>query len=70
MVDAVKGTVTNVIDFAPDTATGKMPVVEQLRVLIKPTALSPTRVGLRFLCAKARLRKLFGIPLPGGRRWR
>ena len=56
MIDARRGRITNVIDFAND---GRAPIVQQLRTVIGARALSPKRVGLQFRYAKARL---LGIP--------
>mmetsp|Transcript_65286 Transcript_65286/g.76696 ORF Transcript_65286/g.76696 Transcript_65286/m.76696 type:complete len:317 (+) Transcript_65286:57-1007(+) len=64
VVDAVKGKITNVIDFATRD-DGTEPVLKQLNVVIKATANSPTRVALNFLYAKAVLTKFFFFPLFG-----
>mgnify|MGYP004298134233 CR=1 FL=1 len=42
-------------------------VLEQLRVKIVATAASPTKVRLRFKSVRARVTKLFGLPLFGKR---
>jgi hypothetical protein len=59
VVDATRGRVTNVIDFVPGPASK----LAQFRVSLAATALSPTRVGLRFRLVRARLAKpkLFGL---------
>ncbi|KAL7530014.1 hypothetical protein ACHAWF_003209, partial [Thalassiosira exigua] len=71
VVDAARGRITNVIDFAtkPD---GSEPVLKQLNVVIAAKAAGKARVELRFRYAKAVLTKLFGwrrrwslyIPVP------
>ena len=82
VVDGVRGTITNVIDFggaATSAADGgedegtqetalAAPVLEQLRVKIKATAASETKVRLRFKSVRARLTKFFGLPVPFGKR--
>ena len=81
VVDGVKGTITNVIDFqgpavslaaeggeeGGEAQAKKPPVLEQLRVKIVATAASPTKVRLRFKSVRARVTKLFGLPLFGKR---
>jgi hypothetical protein len=72
IVDATKGTITNVIDFATK-ADGTEPLLKQLNVVIRGTAVSSKRVELQFRYAKAVLTKLFFlkfkwslyIPIPG-----
>lgn len=63
VVDAAKGRITNIIDFAPNNGTE--PTLKQLNVVIKATAASKTRVQLQFRYAKAILTRLFFIPLFG-----
>jgi len=65
IVDAVRGTVTNCIDFKanPD---GDAPACEQLRVQLTASAESGSRVALVFRLVKARLTRFFGLSL--GRR--
>lgn len=58
IVNATKGTITNVIDFA-DKEDGTEPVLKQLNVVIRATAVNPKRVELQFRYAKAILTKLF-----------
>lgn len=68
ILDAAAGTVTNVINFVPaDTEGGRPPALEQLRVNIATTALSGSKVGLQFKYVKARVTRLFGVPLFGHR---
>ncbi|CAE7326887.1 Cbp20-A [Symbiodinium natans] len=62
VVDAVKGTVTNCIDFDSKDAA-----LESLRVRLTARPASPTRLDLAFRCVRARVTKFFGIPL-GSRR--
>lgn len=72
IVNGKKGIITNVIDFETKE-DGTEPVLKQLNVVIKATAVSPKRVGLQFRYAKAVLTKfLFWkvrwslyIPVPG-----
>lgn len=72
IVDASKGTITNVIDFYTNS-DGKEPLLKQLNVVIKATATNSKRVELQFKYAKAILTKfLFWkfrwtlyIPVPG-----
>jgi hypothetical protein len=72
IVDAAKGTITNVIDFYTKD-DGTEPLLKQLNVVIKATAASSKRVELQFKYAKAILTKLFFfklrwtlyIPVPG-----
>lgn len=72
IVDGKKGTITNVIDFETKE-DGTEPVLKQLNVVIKATAVSPKRVALQFKYAKAVLTKFFFfkvrwslyIPVPG-----
>jgi len=63
-VDAVRGRVTNCIDFLPAEGEGP-PTVESLRVKLSAKAASETRVELAFKYVQARVRKLFGLPLFG-----
>ena len=62
VVDGARGSITNVIDFAskPD---GIEPVLKQLQVVIKATAVSKTRVELNFRYAKAVLTRFFFLPI-------
>jgi PAP_fibrillin len=64
IVDAKRGKITNVIDFQtlPD---GTEPVLKQLQVIIKATALNAQRVQLDFQYAKVKLTKFFFLPLFG-----
>jgi PAP_fibrillin len=62
VVDGVKGRITNIIDFCMKE-DGTEPVLKQLNVVIKATALSKHRVGLQFQYVKAHLTKLFFIPI-------
>jgi hypothetical protein len=62
VVDAAKGRITNVIDFA-NKEDGKEPVLKQLNVVIKAVANGPKRVELRFRYARAVLNKFFFIPV-------
>lgn len=72
IVNATKGTITNVIDFC-DSEDGTEPLLKQLNVVIRATAASPKRVELQFRYAKAVLTKFFFwkvrwnlyIPVPG-----
>jgi len=64
VVDATKGRITNVIDFAAKE-DGTEPVLKQLNVVIKATAVNKKRVELQFRYAKAVLTKFFFIPLFG-----
>jgi hypothetical protein len=72
IVDATKGTITNVIDFATKE-DGTEPLLKQLNVVIRGTAVSAKRVELQFRLVKAVLTKLFFfkfrwtlyIPVPG-----
>lgn len=72
IVNAAKGTITNVIDFA-NKEDGSEPLLKQLNVVIKATAVSAKRVELQFKYAKAILTKFFFlkvrwplyIPVPG-----
>mmetsp|Transcript_23178 Transcript_23178/g.40778 ORF Transcript_23178/g.40778 Transcript_23178/m.40778 type:complete len:237 (-) Transcript_23178:373-1083(-) len=72
IVNATKGTITNVIDF-DETENGTEPLLKQLNVVIKATAVSPKRIGLQFQYAKAILTKFLWfkvkwalyIPVPG-----
>lgn len=67
VVNAERGRITNVIDFAP-SAEGKGPPLKQLNVIIKAKAASKDRVELRFKYAKVVLNKFpwrLYIPVPG-----
>jgi hypothetical protein len=72
IVNATKGTITNVIDFYTK-ADGTEPVLKQLNVVIGAIAVSPKRVELQFRYVKAILTKFFFfklrwplyIPVPG-----
>ena len=72
VVNASKGTITNVIDFATKE-DGTEPVLKQLNVIIKGTAVNAKRIELQFKYAKAVLTKFFFlkfkwnlyIPVPG-----
>uniref|UniRef100_A0A7S2S6S8 Plastid lipid-associated protein/fibrillin conserved domain-containing protein n=1 Tax=Rhizochromulina marina TaxID=1034831 RepID=A0A7S2S6S8_9STRA len=66
VVNAVKGEITNIINFTPGE-DGRPRALEQLRVKIKATALSDKRIGLVFRYAKARLTKFLFLPLFGRR---
>lgn len=69
VVDASRGRITNVVDFAPIYGEdGKIvgePGLKQLNVVIAATAVGKSRVELRFRYAKAVLTKFFGWK----RRW-
>lgn len=69
VVDASRGRITNVVDFAPIYGEdGKIvgePALKQLNVVIAATAVGKSRVELRFRYAKAVLTKFFGWK----RRW-
>ena len=67
LVDGVTGRVWNVIDFLPPDGATSPPVLEQFRVRLSATAVSPTRVSLIFRVLKARLTKFFFVPLFGRR---
>lgn len=70
VVDASRGRITNVIDFA--LKNGTEPVLKQLNVVIAAKATGKSRVELRFRYVKAELTKFFGwkkqwnlyIPVP------
>eukprot|EP00529_Nitzschia_sp_RCC80_P029130 CAMPEP_0113467850 /NCGR_PEP_ID=MMETSP0014_2-20120614/15035_1 /TAXON_ID=2857 /ORGANISM="Nitzschia sp." /LENGTH=328 /DNA_ID=CAMNT_0000360187 /DNA_START=21 /DNA_END=1004 /DNA_ORIENTATION=- /assembly_acc=CAM_ASM_000159 len=72
VVDASKGTITNVIDFE-SKEDGTEPLLKQLNVVIKAKAESDRRVSLQFKYAKAILTRFFFlkvkwslfIPVPG-----
>jgi len=66
IVNAAKGIITNVIDFAT-RADGTEPALKQLNVVIRATALSKRRVGLQFRYVRAVLTKFFFLPLFGKR---
>ena len=61
VIDAKKGGVTNVINFLPAGNATKPPVLEQFRVSLTATALSPSSLSLVFRCVRIRLTRL---PLP------
>jgi len=61
VVDAARGRITNVIDFA--MKDGKEPLLKQLNVVIKVVAESSTRVDLTFRYVRAVLTKFFFIPV-------
>ena len=61
VVDAVRGRVTNCVDFEAQAAA------ECLRVRLSARAEAPRRLSLAFRLVKLRLRRLFGIAL-GSRR--
>ena len=83
MVDAASGKTTNIIEFTArdhpafraTRHTPPPPPLESLKVVLKATAVSPTRVELIFRWVRARLNvKLFGrwrvpltllLPVPG-----
>jgi len=65
IVDAVRGVVTNCIDFQASPG-GDVPACEQLRVQLSASAESGSRVALVFRLVKARLTRFFGFSL--GRR--
>mmetsp|Transcript_11596 Transcript_11596/g.19307 ORF Transcript_11596/g.19307 Transcript_11596/m.19307 type:complete len:304 (+) Transcript_11596:121-1032(+) len=62
VVDAARGRITNVIDFAAKE-DGTEPVLKQLNVVIQAVAAGPKRVELTFRYAKVCLTKLFFIPI-------
>ena len=62
IVDASKGRITNVIDFAAK-GDGSDPVLKQLQVVIKAVADGPKRVDLTFQYVKAVLTKFFFLPI-------
>lgn len=72
IVDAAKGTITNVIDFESNE-DGTDPLIQQLNVVIKAKAESARRVSLQFKYAKLILTRFFFlkvklalyIPVPG-----
>ena len=72
IVNATKGTITNVIEFL-DKEDGTEPVLKQINVVIAATAVSKTRVALQFKYAKLLFTKFFFlktrwslyIPVPG-----
>mmetsp|Transcript_6409 Transcript_6409/g.9436 ORF Transcript_6409/g.9436 Transcript_6409/m.9436 type:complete len:310 (+) Transcript_6409:82-1011(+) len=72
IVSGTKGSIRNVIDFCTKE-DGTEPVLKQLNVVIKATAVSPKRVELQFRYAKAVFTKFFFlkrrwslyIPVPG-----
>jgi len=61
IVDAKVGKITNVIDFLP--VDGKPRALEQLRVVIKATALNAQRVGLQFRYAQAKFTRFSCFPI-------
>ena len=62
VVDARRGRITNVIEFA-SKEDGTDPVLKQLSVIIKAVAASPQRVELTFRYAKAVFTKFFIFPI-------
>ena len=64
VVDAVHGRITNIIEFSPGR-NGDPRTVEQLRVVLKASAESSTRISFRFKYVKVRLSRVFGIFLLG-----
>jgi hypothetical protein len=64
IVSAKRGKITNVIDFQT-LPNGMEPVLKQLNVIIKATALNAQRVQLDFQYAKVVLTKFFFVPLFG-----
>ena len=66
IVDAVKGKITNIIDFLP-RSDGRSRSLEQLKVRLIAEAESPTRIGLRFKYITAKIARIFGLPLFGKR---
>jgi hypothetical protein len=63
VVDSAKGKITNIIEFS--SKNGTEPVLKQLNIVVKATAINSTRVELQFRYAKALLTKFFFIPLFG-----
>mmetsp|Transcript_23683 Transcript_23683/g.54699 ORF Transcript_23683/g.54699 Transcript_23683/m.54699 type:complete len:365 (-) Transcript_23683:20-1114(-) len=63
-VDAVRGRVTNCIDFVPRDAETK-PTVESLRVRLAAKAASSSRLELVFKYVQVKVNRLFGLPLFG-----
>jgi hypothetical protein len=57
-VDAVSGTIVNQIDFLKASSA-----LQQLRVVIRASARSPTRVDLNFRYGVAHLRRFLGLPI-------
>jgi len=57
VVDAAKGTITNIVDFESKD-DGTEPVLKQLKVVIKAIAAGPKRVELQFRYVKVLLTKL------------
>lgn len=68
IVNAAKGTITNVIDFAMNE-DGTFPALKQLNVVIRATADAAVtnRINLEFRYAKAVLTKFFGLRVPFGK---
>jgi hypothetical protein len=62
VVDACRGSITNIIDF-DTTPDGAEPLLKQLQVVIKAAAAGPKRVELVFRYAKARLTKFFFLKI-------
>jgi len=62
VVDAARGRITNIIDFAKKE-DGKEPTLKQLNVVLRAAVGSPTRVDLTFRYVKAVLTKFFFIPI-------
>mmetsp|Transcript_32207 Transcript_32207/g.48633 ORF Transcript_32207/g.48633 Transcript_32207/m.48633 type:complete len:293 (-) Transcript_32207:1139-2017(-) len=68
VVNACKGSITNVIDFQGEstaddetTSTKKAPLVKQLNVVIGAKPASKSRVGLQFKYAKVVFSRFFGL---------
>ena len=68
VVNACKGSITNVIDFQGEstaddetTSTKKVPLVKQLNVVIGAKPASKSRVGLQFKYAKVVFSRFFGL---------
>jgi len=63
VVDGVRGTVTNVIEFG--VGGEKPPALKRLEVVIRATAASKSRVELQFRYVRAVLNRFFFFPLFG-----
>mmetsp|Transcript_13399 Transcript_13399/g.20958 ORF Transcript_13399/g.20958 Transcript_13399/m.20958 type:complete len:328 (-) Transcript_13399:506-1489(-) len=61
-VDAKRGKVMNIIEFCPQE-DGSPKAVDVLKVRLQAEILSEKRVGLTFKYVRARVRKLFGLPV-------
>lgn len=57
VVDAARGRITNVIDFASSKDGSEQPLLKQLNVVISALPMGKSRVELRFRYAKAVLTK-------------